>query len=98
MGPGPRPDGICTHGLPFKAVYVFRPGVIQPLHGIRSKTAAYRILYQVLAPVLPLFRWLLPNVVLTTESLGRAMLTVARHGAPKTVLEVADVSAIARAG
>ena len=25
--------------LPFKAAYMFRPGVIQPLHGIRSKTA-----------------------------------------------------------
>ena len=28
--------------LPFKAAYMFRPGIIQPLHGIRSKTAAYR--------------------------------------------------------
>src|SRR6266511_2511608 len=25
--------------VPFKAVYLFRPGFIQPLHGIRSKTA-----------------------------------------------------------
>src|SRR5580704_12197826 len=31
--------------LPFKAAYMFRPGVIQPLHGIQSKTASYRILY-----------------------------------------------------
>lgn len=60
------------------------------------RPAAYRILYQALAPALPLFRWLLPNVVLTTESLGRAMLTVARQGVPKAVLEVADMSAIAR--
>ena len=28
--------------LPFKAVYSFRPGVIQPLHGIRSRTPLYR--------------------------------------------------------
>ena len=28
--------------LPFKAAYMFRPGFIQPLHGVRSKTALYR--------------------------------------------------------
>jgi len=31
--------------LPFKAAYMFRPGVIQPLHGARSKTTAYRVGY-----------------------------------------------------
>jgi uncharacterized protein YbjT (DUF2867 family) len=28
--------------LPFRGVLVFRPGMIQPLHGIRSKTQSYR--------------------------------------------------------
>ena len=31
--------------LAFRAVYLFRPGIIQPVHGARSKTASYRILY-----------------------------------------------------
>ncbi|MFT3953023.1 MAG: epimerase [Piscinibacter sp.] len=31
--------------LPFRAAYMFRPGAIQPLHGIRSKTGWYRWLY-----------------------------------------------------
>ncbi len=39
--------------LPFKAVYLFRPGIIQPLHGIRSKTAAYRIFYDWTGPRSP---------------------------------------------
>jgi len=30
--------------LPFRAAYVFRPGMIQPLHGIRSKTQSYRVM------------------------------------------------------
>src|SRR5258706_2261740 len=34
--------------LPFKGVYMFRPGVIQPLHGTRSRTRMYRILYTVM--------------------------------------------------
>ena len=42
--------------LPFKAVYLFRPGLIQPLHGITSSTRLYRILYRALGPVLPLLK------------------------------------------
>lgn len=82
--------------LPFKAVYVFRPGIIQPLHGIRSKTDSYRWFYRLSRPLLPLLRALLPNTVLSTEIVGRAMLAVARHGAPKPVLEAADIGALGR--
>lgn len=82
--------------LPFEAVYVFRPGIIQPLHGIRSKTDAYRWFYSLSRPLLPLLRALMPGTVLSTEIVGRAMLSVARHGAPKPVLEAADISALGR--
>jgi uncharacterized protein YbjT (DUF2867 family) len=78
--------------MPFKATYMFRPGAIRPLHGIRSKTAAYRITYVFMAPVLPLLQWLLPTLVTTTEQLGRAMLHAARSGAPKRILESRDIN------
>jgi uncharacterized protein YbjT (DUF2867 family) len=84
--------------LPFKAVYCFRPGMIQPLHGIRSRTRAYRIFYAILGPVVSLMRIALPKYVLTTESIGRAMLNAARHGAPKAVLESPDIHALAMTG
>jgi len=82
--------------LPFKAVYLFRPGAIQPLHGIRSRTLLYRLLYVPLTPLLALLRLLLPNQMLTTESIGQAMLAVARHGAAKQVLEAPDINALGR--
>lgn len=82
--------------LPFKAVYLFRPGVIQPLHGARSKTGSYRWLYALMKPLLPALRALFPNTILSTESVGLAMLQVARHGAPKAVLEPADLAALGR--
>ncbi|PCE22456.1 epimerase [Paraburkholderia acidicola] len=82
--------------LPFKAVYLFRPGVIQPLHGVRSKTRLYHVFYVLLAPLLSTARRLFPAQVQTTESLGRAMLAVARHGAPGAVLEPADLNALAQ--
>lgn len=77
-----------------KAV-MFRPGFIQPLHGIKSRTRMYRMAYTVLAPVVPALRKLFPKHVLTTEQIGRAMLQVARSGAPKRVLEAPDIAALA---
>jgi hypothetical protein len=82
--------------LPFKAVYVFRPGLIQPLHGVRSKTPAYRMFYMLARPLLPLLRALMPDRVSTTASIGQAMLAVARRGAPKAVLDPADIETAAR--
>jgi uncharacterized protein YbjT (DUF2867 family) len=81
--------------LPFRAVYLFRPGIIQPLHGIRSKTRLYRIGYIVAVPLFPLLKAIAPRLVTTTERVGRAMLHAARHGAPQTVLENADINQLA---
>jgi uncharacterized protein YbjT (DUF2867 family) len=78
--------------MPFKAAYMFRPGAIRPLHGIRSKTVSYRIAYVLMAPVLPLLQRMLPGLITTTEQLGRAMLHAARSGAPKRVLETRDIN------
>jgi uncharacterized protein YbjT (DUF2867 family) len=79
--------------MPFKAAYMFRPGFIQPLHGIQSRTALYRVPYIILSPVIPLLRKFFPKYVTTTEVLGRAMIKAARSGAPKTVLESQDINA-----
>ena len=80
--------------LPFEAAYMFRPGLIQPLHGIVSKTASYRMIYKIIAPLLPLLRAAFPKYVTTTEQVGRAMLRVAQHGASKRILESADINAL----
>jgi uncharacterized protein YbjT (DUF2867 family) len=80
--------------LPFKAAYMFRPGAIRPLHGIKSKTRAYRIAYAVAAPLLPLIQLLAPAAITTTEQIGRAMLHAARQGAPKVLLETRDINAL----
>lgn len=81
--------------LPFKGVYLFRPGVIQPLNRLQSKTTAYRIFYTLARPLLPLLRRLMPNVVLTTTVMGQAMLNAARRGANKAVLEAKDINLLA---
>lgn len=78
----------------FKAVYVFRPFVIQPLNGIRSKTAIYNLVYLLGAPLIPFLLKSLPQYVTTTERLARAMLTVARYGFSKKLLHTQDINAV----
>jgi uncharacterized protein YbjT (DUF2867 family) len=80
--------------LPFKAVYVFRPAFIQPLHGIRSKTRLYNVAYLLTAPLLPGLKALFPNYITTTEQVGQAMLGVVRHGATVRVLESKDINRV----
>ena len=82
--------------LPFKAAYMFRPGIIQPLHGIQSRTSGYRIFYSVTKPLMPILRTLFPQYVTTTELLGRAMIRVAQRGYPKHVLETSDINIASR--
>lgn len=80
--------------LPFAAAYMFRPGVIEPVHGARSKTLAYRAIYSMLRPLVPLLRRAFPNYVLSTQEIGVAMLSIARHGYSKRILETQDIRAV----
>jgi len=78
--------------MPFKAAYMFRPGAVIPLHGIRSSTRWYNAMYAVIKPLYPIVRRLAPTMITTTEQLGRAMLAVARNGYARHVLETADIN------
>ena len=80
--------------LPLKA-YMFRPGFIEPMDGIESKTPAYRAMYGVAKPLMPLLRRAFPSYVLSTRDIGRAMLAVAKRGGEKRVLESKDIRAVA---
>jgi uncharacterized protein YbjT (DUF2867 family) len=80
----------------FPKAYMFRPGIIQPLHGVRSRTRLYRVLYTAAGPLVSVLRRISPRLIVTTEEVGKAMLAVARHGAPTKYLENADIAALAR--
>ena len=83
--------------MPFKDVYVFRPGFIQPLHGIRSRTRLYNVLYPLLYPLMLVAKLVAPRFITDTERVGRAMLRIAKSGFPKKVLENPDINAAADA-
>ncbi|MFD7840337.1 epimerase [Streptomyces sp. NPDC059761] len=83
--------------LPFQA-YMFRPGLVQPVRGMPSKALLYRAGYLVTAPLFPLLRRLAPNLVTTTEALGRAVIAVARPdaGVRTRILRPQDINRLGR--
>ncbi len=81
--------------LPFKAAFMFRPGYIQPIGDVQSKTGWVQTAYDILAPFYPLVHRLLPNGTTTTANLGRALIQVAVTGYAKSVLYSADFNRLA---
>ena len=78
----------------FPSAYMFRLAMLRAMNGEVSKTRWTRIAYAAFRPLLPLVRAIAPASVISTEELGRAMIRVARYGAPKRVLENRDLLAL----
>jgi len=82
-------------GMGFKAAYMFRPGLIQPMKGIRSRTPSYRAFYAALGWLLPVVKAVLPSTITTTERLGLAMINAAKKGYSTPILETRDINLLA---
>lgn len=78
----------------FPKAYMFRLAMLLPMNREVSKTRWTRVTYSILRPLLPLARRIAPGAVISTEELGRAMIRVARHGAPNRVLENRELRAL----
>lgn len=79
--------------LPLEAC-MFRPSSVLPVHGERSRTPLYRVCYVLTRPFWTLFKRRMPSVFTTTVTVGRAMLAVARQGAPGKIVESPDIPAL----
>jgi uncharacterized protein YbjT (DUF2867 family) len=79
--------------LPLEA-YMFRPGIIQPLHGIKSKTRLYRTIYTVATPLFSILKRVSGSII-TTEQIGRAMVAVAADGTPDRILDNRQIASLA---
>jgi uncharacterized protein YbjT (DUF2867 family) len=82
--------------LPFKG-YAMRPGVIQPMDGIRSKTGLYRTIYAISGPMYPLLKRMFPRSITSTRQVGQAMLNLAKRGAPNRIIEGKEINSLAEA-
>lgn len=79
--------------MPFKKAYMFRPGVILPMKGIKSKTRWYQFMYDLLRPLFPLM--MKSSSVTDTTRVGQAMINAALYGSSKTHLENKDINELA---
>ena len=81
--------------LGFRAAYMLRPGFIQPVRGVRSKTEWYQAFYTVLAPLSPVIRTLFPGIATTTSAVGRAMIRLGLEGYAKPIVTTREINLLA---
>ncbi len=78
--------------LSFKAVYNFRPGVIEPTKGLKNTLKAYKYF----GWLIPVIRLIAPYRIITLKQLGLAMINAMAKGYQKQVLEVKDIIALSK--
>ncbi|CAG2533828.1 hypothetical protein MAR621_03874 [Maribacter dokdonensis] len=78
----------------FKDAYAFRPGMILPERGVKSKTKIYNLMYVITRPIFPLFRKM--KSVTTTTRIGKAMINLIDYPQELKLLEGNDINTIAK--
>ena len=73
--------------LPFKQVYNFRPGILEPTRGLKN-TISY---YKYFGWLLPVIRVLAPNSICSLKQLGMAMINAVSTGYEIQILTVKDI-------
>ena len=77
--------------LPFKQVYAFRPGFMNPTPGLKRTQSFYKYV----SWLYPVGKVLVPGWVSTLAELGQAMIKSVTLGYEKKVMEVKDIVALA---
>lgn len=75
----------------FPQAFMFRPGTIIPLRGIRSSTKLYQFFYDYLMWLIKFIKFIAPNSVVNTTQLGLAMINVTKAGFNKNILTPKDI-------
>lgn len=81
--------------MPFKDAYMFRPAMIEPRKGVKSKTKSYRVFYTLMTPFMPLLRPF-KKIFTDTETLGKAMINAVVKGYHFKILESIDINNLGR--
>ncbi|MEZ5105628.1 MAG: NAD-dependent epimerase/dehydratase family protein [Draconibacterium sp.] len=81
--------------LGFKQAFMFRPGAIIPLRGIKSKTKGYQFMYDYFMWMVKLIKFIAPNSVINTTQVGLAMINSMLKGYNKNILHAKDIIILA---
>lgn len=74
----------------FKELYIFRPGYIYPITRSFEPNFSYRLSQK----LFPFLRLLMPNAVITSIRLAKAIFKIGLYGANQTILENIDIRMI----
>ena len=77
--------------LGFKQAFMYRPGAIIPLRGIKSGTKLYQFFYDYFMWLIKLLKFLFPKSIVNTTQLGQSMINVTQKGYSKNILRPADI-------
>lgn len=77
--------------LGFKQAFMFRPGAIIPLRGIKSKTKSYQFMYDYFLWLVKIIKLIAPNSVVSTTQIGLAMINSMLNGYPDKILRPKDI-------
>ncbi|MEO6138422.1 MAG: oxidoreductase [Luteimonas sp.] len=83
----------ALRGLGIRTVMI-RPGIVQPVDGVRSPHPARAAVYALAGPILGLATRSMPSMMTTSSRVGRAMLAALRQTPPPAVLENAEINAL----
>ncbi|MBA4409265.1 MAG: epimerase [Bacteroidota bacterium] len=79
--------------LPFRKVYNFRPGGIEPFLPLKPTQTYYKT-YKYLKWLIAIIKVIAPNAVITLKDLAAAMINVSLTGYPKNILEMKDMKVL----
>ena len=74
----------------FKDAYAFRPGIILPKRGVKSKTKLYNSLYVLMRPIIPLMKKM--KSVTSTENIGKAMIGLTVNSQQVKILSGSEIN------
>jgi uncharacterized protein YbjT (DUF2867 family) len=77
-------------------IWIFRPGVVQPMKGVRSGTKLYSVAYTIFGPLIRLLRTI-PGFSTSTDHFGLALIRVARDGSDGNHFTTRDIEELAAA-
>jgi hypothetical protein len=81
--------------LGFAQAFMFRPGIIIPLRGIKSRTKSYQFMYDYFMWLVKLINTIAPNSVVNTTQIGLAMINSVNNNSDKKVLRPKDILELA---
>ena len=78
--------------LRMRALSIFRPLIVLPSHGEKSRTLAYRFIYSAFGPLMRPFQKILPQYITTSERLARAVLIAAQSSPTNQILDSREIN------